>query len=229
MKLEHDIAAPIAANRHPDPGKGREGSAARSVETMQERHQRMLKKLAEMAMELSEAAHEEAVAEIAARKADPAKPEPVRDPMLSFSRMARTVRQTVALESKLEKERKTEAQGNVWADYYCRYVLATVASDEQKRRVRRVVKREIERSAHRDSEREILTEHLSERLDDEGEWRDLTNGRSTGEIIEALCEVLGLDPNWNEIRPEIQAIEAELEASLQPVLDAERWPGHDPP
>ena len=226
----HDIAAPIAADRHPDADKAREGSAARSAETMAERHQRMLKKLAEMAMELSEAAHEEAVAEIAARKADPAEPEPVRDPMLSFSRMARVVRQTVALEAKLEKECRTESQGNVWADYYCRYAMATFASDEQKRRVRRVVKREIERSAHRDDEREILTEHLSERLDDEGEWRDLTNGRSTGEIIEALCEVLGLDPNWNEIRPEIQAIEAEVEASLQPVLDPERWRhGRDPP
>ncbi len=182
-----------------------------------------------MAMELSKAAHEEAMEEIAARKADPAKPEPVRDPMLSFSRMARTVRQTVALEAKLEKERKAESQGNVWADYYCRYAMASFASNEQKRRVRRVVKREIERSAHRDSEREILTEHLAEHLDDDGDWRDLSNGRSTGEIIEALCEALGLDPNWNEIRPEIQAIEAEVEASLQTVLDPERWPATGPP
>ncbi len=196
---------------------------------MQERHQRMLKKLAEMAMDLAEAAHEEAMEEIAARKADPAKPEPVRDPMLGFSRMARTVRQTVALEAKLEKDRKAESQGNVWADYYCRYAMASFASDEQKRRVRRVVKREIERSAHRDSEREILTEHLAEHLDDDGDWRDLANGRSTGEIIEALCEVLGLDPNWNEIRPEIQAIEEAVEASLRTVLDPERWPGTGPP
>ena len=136
---------------------------------MAERHQRMLKKLAEMAMRLAEASEEEAMAEIVARKAEPAKPEPVRDPMLAFSRMARVVRQTVALESKLEKERKTEAGHNAWADYYCRYAMATFASNEQKRRVRRVVKREIERSTPWDSEREILTEHLSERLDDEGE------------------------------------------------------------
>jgi len=196
---------------------------------MEERHQRMLKRLAEMAMNLAEASEEEAMAEIVARKADPARPEPKRDPMQAFSRMARTVRQTVALEAKLEKERKAESQGNEWADYYCRYAMATFASNEQKRRVRRVVKREIERSTHKDSDREILTEHLSEHLDDEGDWRDLTNGRSTGEIIETLCEVLGLDPNWNELRPEIQAIEAEVEASLQTVLDAERWPGTRPP
>src|SRR3984957_8499133 len=104
----HDIAAPIAADRHPDPDKGREGTAARTAETMEERHQRMLKKLAEMAMRLAEASEAEAVAEVAARRADPAKPEPVRDPMLGFSRMARVVRQTVALEAKLEKERKLE-------------------------------------------------------------------------------------------------------------------------
>ncbi len=83
---------------------------------------------------------------------------------------------------------------------------------------------------HRDSEREILTEHLAEHLDDDGDWRDLSNGRSTGEIIEALCEVLGLDPNWNEIRPEIQAIEEAVEASLRTVLDTDRWRGGtDPP
>jgi hypothetical protein len=196
---------------------------------MAERHQRMLTKLAEMAMELSEAAHEEAVAEIAARKADPAKPEPVRDPMLSFSRMARVVRQTVALEAKLEKDRKAESQGNVWADYYGRYAMATFASNEQKRRVRNLVKKEIERNALSPSDREDLTERLYERLEDDGDWRDLTDNRSVGETIAALCEELGLDPNWAELRSEIWAIEDATEASLQTVLDPERWPGTRPP
>ena len=189
----------------------------------------MLKKLAEMAMRLAEASEAEAMAEIAARKADPAKPEPVRDPMLGFSRMARVVRQTVALEAKLEKERKAESQRNAWADYYSCYTQAMFASNEQKRRVRKVVKKEIERSTHWDSEREILTEHLHERLDDENEWRDLTDNRSVGEIIAALCEELGLDPNWNALRPEIQAIEEATEASIQTLLDAERWPATGPP
>ena len=190
----------------------------------------MLKKLAEMAMRLAEASEEEAMAEIAARKADPAKPEPVRDPMLGFSRMARVVRQTVALEAKLEKERKAESRHNAWADYYSRYTMAMFASNEQKRRVRKIVKKEIERNTPWPSEREILTEHLYERLDDEGDWRDLTDNRSVGEIIAALCEELGLDPNWNALRPEIQAIEEAAEASVQTLLDADRWrPSHDPP
>jgi len=189
----------------------------------------MLKKLAEMAMELSEAAHEEAMAEIAARKADPAKPEPARDPMLSFSRMARVVRQTVALEAKFEKERRTEAQGNVWADYYCRYAMATFASNEQKRRVRKLVEKEIERNALSPSDREDLTERLYERLEDDGDWRDLTDNRSVGETIAALCEELGFDPDWAALRSEIWAIEDATEASLQPVLDPDRWPGARPP
>src|SRR5271154_5130255 len=207
MSLEQDIAAPIAADRHPDARAAREGSAARSAETIEERHQRMLKKLAEMAMELSEAAHEEAMAEIAARKADPAKPEPARDPMLSFSRMARVVRQTVALEAKFEKERKAEAQGNEWADHYCRYAMATVASDEQKRRVRKLVEKEIERNALSPSDRADLTERLHERLEDDGHWRDLADNRSVGEIIMTLCEELGFDPDWAALREGIWAIE----------------------
>ncbi len=197
---------------------------------MAERHQRMLKKLAEMAMELSEAAHEEAMTEVAARKADPAKPEPARDPMLSFSRMARVVRQTVALEAKLEKERKSESQGNVWADYYCRYAMASFASNEQKRRVRKLVEKEIERNAFPPNDRQDLTERLYERLEDDGDWRDLTDNRSVGEIIMALCEELGLDPDWAALREEIWAIEDATEASLQTVLDPERWRhGRDPP
>jgi isochorismate synthase EntC len=165
---------------------------------MQERHQRMLKRLAEMAMELAEATQEAALEEIAARKADPARPEPARDPMLAFSRMAKVVRQTVALEQRIEKDRLKEARGESSADFWCSYANAVMSDRIAKQQVRKVVKAEIERvTAGWPVEREQLVDKLDERLYDEYEWLDLArDDRSIGEIIDALSKELDLDPDW---------------------------------
>jgi hypothetical protein len=167
-------------------------------ETMMERHQRVLRRLTDLAMQLAEKAQEKALARITAEPADPeAAPAPGQsDPLLGFARIARTVRQTVMLEAKLEKERKKQVEFEERAQYTCDLAEVTLRESETKRQVARAVEQAI-RAETPDWQTDGPLSELRERLDDPMAWHDLAGeSRTTGEIIARFCRELGLDPDW---------------------------------
>jgi hypothetical protein len=164
-------------------------------ETMMERHQRVLRRLTDLAMQLAEKAQEKALARIAAEpEATPAPGQ--SDPLLGFSRIARTVRQTVMLEAKLEKERKKQVEFEERAQFTCDLAEVTLRENETKRQVARAVEQAI-RAETPDWQADGPLSELRERLDDPMAWHDLAGeNRTTGEIIARFCRELGLDPDW---------------------------------
>src|ERR1700733_6430266 len=107
-------------------------------ETMMERHQRILRRLADLAMQLAEAEQVRAFARMA-REPVPGEP----DPLLSFNRIAHTVRQTVMLEAKLEKERQKQADFEAEAQFTCDLAAVTLREAEAKQQVARAVEQAI--------------------------------------------------------------------------------------
>jgi hypothetical protein len=184
---------------------------------MMERHQRVLRRLTDLAMQLAEKAQERALAQIAAEPEAPPAPGQ-SDPLLGFARIARTVRQTVMLEAKLEKERRKQVEFEERAQYTCDLAEVTLRERETKRQVARAVEQAI-RAETPDWQADGKLSELRERLDDPMAWHDLAGeNRTTGDIIARFCRELGLDPDWTVWEDEDWAL---AEASRpRPVLYA---------
>jgi hypothetical protein len=198
-------------------------------ETMMERHQRVLRRLTDLAMQLAEKAQEKALARISAEpEAAPVAGEP--DPLLGFARIARTVRQTVMLEAKLEKERKKQVEFEEQAQFTCDLAEVTLRERETKRQVARAVEQAI-RAETPDWQADGKLSELRERLDDPMAWHDLAGeDRTTGEIIARFCRELGLDPDWTVWENEDWALaEAGRPGSLFYASGARRIPEPEPP
>ena len=109
---------------------------------------------------------------------------------LAYARVARAVRQTVMLQSKLQAERNA----------------AAAKAGDLRARVARIVRRAIE-DAHDDAEQvERLAAEAAERLEQE-RYGDLLT-RPIGEIVAAICKDLGLEPDWPALKDDIAAAEA---------------------
>jgi hypothetical protein len=127
------------------------------------------------------------------RQVDGPEPLPAADlnaVAIAFARVARAVRQTVMLQSKLQDERNA----------------ATAKAGDVRVRVAGIVRRAIEHE-HGDAERaERLAAEAAERLEQE-RYGDLLT-RPIREIVADICKDLGLDPDWNDLFDEISAAEA---------------------
>ena len=99
---------------------------------------------------------------------------------LAFARVSRAVRQTIALDARLDEGRRKR----VVAD-------ANLRAYRQRERVRRFVTRAIEADAD-DSDVEDLIDDLHERLDD---YEPLFTDRPVPEIILRICKDLGVTPD----------------------------------
>jgi hypothetical protein len=142
-----------------------------------ERHLQMLQELGELGMKLARAVTEQAV-ETAA--------EPDRDLGLVFSRIARAVRQTIALEAKLADDGRAETAARVGGETRTR-------AHRHKRQVKRLVERAIEADAD-PSDHENLFFDLVERLEDDYDEADFAD-RPIGELVQRICKDLGLTAN----------------------------------
>ena len=80
-----------------------------AAETMAAQHARMLAELADIAMQLARAAGRRALAQAEMAGADDRDDAPQGDPGLAFTRMARCVRQTLALQAKLAQADRARA------------------------------------------------------------------------------------------------------------------------
>ncbi len=177
-----------------DPG-GRgsdEVTAARAAKRLQ-----MLQELAEIGMDLARAVHRQALAEAPAIEAGEgavAHPPAGGDLGLVFSRIARAVRQTLALEARLEQERsardRAAGQGPGRQG-----VEAKWRARRRRQEVSSFVEQLIEAESDRDDVEHLLAD-LAERLDDDEDAGALAD-RPIGELIAGICRDLGLTPDWS--------------------------------
>jgi hypothetical protein len=186
------------------------------------RHLGMLVDLGDMGMVLARdlvrrAAAETEAAEAAAEAGEPApRPGPVIDPALSFTRISRAVRLTIALEARMRREIEAgvfgvanddgPGRGGVAGriDYegisrqYASHVH-TIIHGEQDHEVRRAVEETIEATYDDLDDVERLREELKERLEEDEVFED-RNFWPTGEVIALICQDLGLTPDWDRWR-----------------------------
>jgi hypothetical protein len=143
----------------------------------------MLTRLAEIGMEIAEAAGRRAQASLAA-EAEPAG----ADPGLAFTRVARAVRQTLALQSQLMKDlAAVEREAG-----HVRFSEAGA----RKRRMQRILGEAIHAEHGGDFEIRHLTRQVRERLGDPDEYGDVL-ARPVAETMARICRDLGLSPDWS--------------------------------
>jgi hypothetical protein len=159
-----------------------------------ERHLAMLAELGEIGMDLAREVRRQALDQTGEAPS-------AADLALTFSRIARAVRQTVALEAKLAEERQKAD-----ADHLRR--LAQEASARGRRRKKLIedaVERAIEAEAHGETA-EALLDDLYERLQDPRDDADYAD-RPIGELIARICKALGVTPDPSVWEDEDWAIE----------------------
>src|SRR5579862_904245 len=199
------IPAMSAASAAPDP------AVPESDEDRIERHLRMLRRMAEIGMDLLETVREQAQAE------------PPPDPVAlgnAFARISRAVRQTMVLEAKIAEERRTRAAEAPRPTNYNPMLEAVERHRKEDRmaKVRARVAKAIQREAEA-NEVEDLAADLLERLDDDDIDAMLLT-RPAGEIVARICKDLGLERPWRVWDGENQAAEDVEETDDGPAADS---------
>lgn len=116
---------------------------------------------------------------------------------MAYARVARAVRLTLALQSRLVSDRRTRDERAA-----AERARAEAEDDESdKARVERIVERVI-RAEHDDEDTvEQLGAEAAERLDDDDLYDDLLD-RPLSEIVAIICRDLGLSPDWPRLAEE---------------------------
>jgi len=192
----------------------------------------ILQELAEIGMQMARAVRDEALAPVEPPAEAPATPAPRsrfegKDLALQFSRIARAVRQTMALETRVAEgiatARQAHEQRTVGA--------ARLALDDRQDDIRGFVAQAIEAEADRRElpEREVerLTDELDERLEGGGYDDALADG-PIAELVARICFDLGLTPDWRIWDDQDWAIQY-LKDHTPDDIGAERWFSEYPP
>jgi hypothetical protein len=202
-------AEPADADPLPERAGGCACGAAPAMAARAARRLKTLEELAEIGMDIARVLQRRVLDEAAsdagaAQSAD-------NSLGLAFARVARAVRQTVALEDKLDRPRQApvltpEAERAAF--------LADLAQSPEIARLRVVIHRDEVRAKVEQviageadgTDAEKLLADLEERLDDDEAGEDFTD-RPIGELVAAICRDLGLTPDWRLWRNETWAIE----------------------
>lgn len=170
----------------------------------------MLQELAEIGMQIARAVRDEALVSAEPADEDGAPRPPSRfgngDLGLVYSRVARAVRQTVALETRvadgIEQARVERARRR---DAAIRW-----AAHERRQEIRHYVTQAIEAEAAErntpESEVERLLDDLDERLDDR-DYGDALADAPIGDLVALICADLGVTPDWSLWEDQDWAIE----------------------
>lgn len=183
------------------------GEANRSAQRLA-----MLRELAEIGMRLARGVERQAEEPEAAPG----------DVGLVFSRIARAVRQTLALEARLEEEFQVRAKQEQGDRDYRRAREARAPIDRRSRLVRRAVASAIEADTDDIESAEQLLECLDERLGDR-EADDDFMGRPIGELVALICKNLGVRADLSLWEDEAWAME-EAAARARPPSDGQPAP-----
>jgi hypothetical protein len=146
------------------------------------RHLRILAELADIGMELVQQVRLQALEEDAPGGADP---------VLAFTRLAKAVRQTVALEARVA------AGGFDSVQPVSRASRSDPAARSRARQVKERVRRSVEEAIAFEAEgddTEDLLRDLHERLDDPA-FEDEFDGQPIGIIVASICAALGVQAN----------------------------------
>ena len=183
----------------PDDPEGRAEARACAVEALRAQQVTMLQELAEIGMQMARAVRDEALAPV--EPADEDAPRPASrfgsgDLGLVYSRIARAVRQTLALQIRvaedIEKVRREGEQRRVAAIRW--------AMEERQTEIRDYVAEAIEAEAVelKKPEREIerLLDDLDERIE-AGDYDDTLQTAPIGELVARICADLGVIPDWD--------------------------------
>jgi hypothetical protein len=212
-----DYARPSDPSRDAPQACACGGAGGRAAQRLE-----MLRELAGIGMRLARGVERQA------KEADAGEGRPAGDLGLVFARIARAVRQTLALEARLEGELEARAR-EAAAIRERRLAEAARAPVERRARlVRRAVARAIEADAE-EGEVEQLFDDLDERLADREDDDDFLD-RPVSELVARICKDLGVTPDWSLWEDEGWAIE---EAAARRQASSGEAPGpdttHDPP
>ena len=181
----------------------------------------VLRELAELGMGLARTVQAQAIDQASGASAqdEGALPAWARgaDLGLTFARIARAVRQTVALEAKLYRDRQA-GHDKARAE---RAVETRLRGIRRKAKVIEIVERVVER----ESDAERLLDDLDERLQDEDD-ADFAD-RPLGELVARICRDLGVTPDWSLWADEAWASEAAAEPPPAPA--STDYPLGEPP
>ena len=194
-----------------------------------ERQLAMLQELAEIGMQIARAVRDEAAARAEAVD-EAARPSPFgnADLGLVYSRVARAVRQTLALETRvaedIEKARVEHERARVTALRW--------ASEERQREIRDYVAEAIEAEAveRKTPEREVerLLDDLDERIE-AGDYDDTLDTAPIGELVERICADLGVIPDWDLWGDQDWVTEHLMARTVAGDIGADRWRYLHPP
>ena len=173
----------------PTPCEASDPAAART-----ERHLALLAELAEIGMDLAREVRRQALD--ASDDAPPA-----ADLALTFSRIARAVRQTVALEARLAEPRQPRHAERALS------VSDRWRSARRKLQVGEIVGEIIESEAAGEFDADDLLTNLQERLEDANDEEADFADRPIGELVARICADLGVTPDWSLLKDEDWAIE----------------------
>jgi hypothetical protein len=165
--------------------------AATPSDPRTERHLRLLQELAELGMDIARAVRAEAVEPAPAPEDDAAPSRFGADLGLVFARIARAVRQTLALEARVAADGR-QAQERRQAEEVRR------RAEQRRKDVRSYVAQAIEAEAAErktpDHQVERLLDDLDERLDD---YEDALQEAPIGALVARICKDLGVTPDWS--------------------------------
>jgi hypothetical protein len=182
----------------------------------------ILQELADIGMQIARAVRDECLAPLAVDEASSRGSfRRGGDPGLVFSRVARAVRQTLALQTRIfegaSNDRRHSEQQRVGA--------IRLAADERQEEIRDYVAQAIDDECRRtdasETEVERLLDDLDERLED-GRYDDMLADAPVAELVQRICFDLGLTPDWR-IWKELEWGAEYLRAHLPEDVGAERW------
>jgi hypothetical protein len=185
----------------------------------------MLRELAEIGMAHARAIGRrlEADEAQAGAESDPADARALRDAGLTFPRIARAVRQTLALEARLEAEFLAGVRQAETAQQVRLSLEAYAPISRRSDLVRRAVSQAIDADTVDGAQEEALLESLDEQLDEREDAADYLD-RPISELVAAICRDLGVpcnhrlweDEDWFKEEAEAKAAAAETPEPLPP-------------
>jgi hypothetical protein len=150
----------------------------------------MLRELAELGMELARALGAQALAELSPTDETPDAPKvTTADPVLMFTRVARAVRQTVALEMRIGRaDEADQAQDDRALARYEQLARKTLVHE---------IATEAVRAQAGDHDCERLLDRLEDRIDYERREADDFSFQPISVLVTRICHDLGVQPDWS--------------------------------
>jgi hypothetical protein len=189
---------PAGASAEPiDPSRDRSERCAccSGAADRAERNLRTLDELGEIGMRLVRAVEQQAMAQAVPEQVGALGQMSGGDLALAYSRLARAVRQTLALKAKLVEDRRTRDHKEAADQAQRAATIARARKERQKNKAKRIIEEAIDAEPRDPSDYENLLADLDDALED----LDADFGeRPFGENIIRICRDLGITPNWTD-------------------------------